>query len=1681
MLVGAAIFCSTAIAREVRVGIYENEPKIFTNAANEPDGIFVDLLEAIAEQHDWQLSYVKCEWTQCLNHLNDGSIDLMPDVAKSADRSAIMDFHQTPALKSWSEIYRRFDTQIDSITELENKRIAVLKGSIQEAEFNNVIRSFGVAVELVGANSHLQVFELVQSGQADAAIANHYFGDFHAAEYDLEETSILFQPTKLYFATAKGRNKDLLSTIDQQLSIWQTNKNSEYFLAIKKWNTFAKHEGLPRYVKEILLFITLLLLMTAMIALVLRARLRAQKLGLIAANNQLTATLDAMPDLLFEIDQHGRYLAYHSPRTELLAAPPEVLIGKTLHDALPFDVAEVCMAEIHKANESGSAKGGLIALDLPDGKHWFELSIAKKPVEDGKLSSFIVMSRDITQRKVAENKLARLTKLYAALSECNQAIVRCKTTEELFPIICHDAVQFGGMKMAWIGILDEHSQLVRPVASFGSGIEYLAGVEISTDASGPKGRGPTGTAVRENRPYWCQDFQHAPETSVWHERGAQFGWGASASLPILCKNKVVGAFTLYAGEVGSFDEAAQNLLVEMAMDISYALDRFEDEIKRMQMLNELHSSQDLVKMAGELARIGAWAIELPEMRVVWSDEVCIIHEMPIGIQPTLEQGINFYAPEYLDRIKEVVGKCISDGSPFDEELQIITATGKRIWVRAIGRAERGSDGEIYQVQGAFQDISELKEVEQRIHEKDVRYKLLFESLITGFALHEIILDEQGKPVDYRFLEINPAFETMTGLLVENVIGHSVLEVIPTLDRFWIERYGAVALTGKSIRFEYGVPEFGKHFEVLAYSPARGQFATLFTDVTERKKVEASLGLQARRAEALLTLPLESERMTEHDFMSYAVEIVEKLTESSISFIHLVHEDQITIELGSWSRATQEKYCHAVYDNHYPIDKAGIWADALRQRRPIVINDYASAMGKHGLPEGHAHLERLISVPVLDGGLVRMMVGVGNKAEYYTDLDVETTQLMANTIWHIVQQRRAEFALQQSEEIFSHFMTNSPIYVFFKDENIRSLRLSKNYEQMVGKPMSEMLGKNMDELFPSDFAKMMVEDDRRILTEGKTITVEEEFNGHSYSTIKFPISLNGRPTYLAGYTIDITEKKNKEENLRRLTQAVEQSPITIVITDLDANIEYANANFTKVTGYTLEEVLGKNPRILHSGRTPKATYDDMWAHLTAGIEWRGELINRTKDGVEYIEEALISPVRQGNGEITHFLAIKQNITDKRRDEERIQQLAHFDHLTGLPNRSLLNERFSYALSLAQRSGEPLAVMFLDLDHFKNINDTLGHSIGDRFLMEVATRLKETIRDEDTVSRLGGDEFILVFPGTDADAAAIVANKLIDAVSQPYQIDNHELIGTPSIGIAIYPNDGDNFEDLLKNADTAMYRVKQDSRNDFRFFTVEMQSHSERNLQLVNAMRHALARNEFHLQYQPQVNLSDGRIIGAEALLRWQHPELGAISPAEFIPIAEDSGQIIPIGEWVLRTAVKQMKDWLDSGLPPMVIAVNLSAVQFRQPNLSELVTRILEEAQLPAEYLELELTEAVAMDAPQAAITVMDKLFGCGIRMSIDDFGTGYSSLSYLKRFKVYKLKIDQSFVRDIGDDPEDKAIVTAIINLASSLGMHTIAEGVETASQLAFLRLQGCDEVQGYYFSKPLRATEFEAFVRKPR
>lgn len=432
-------------------------------------------------------------------------------------------------------------------------------------------------------------------------------------------------------------------------------------------------------------------------------------------------------------------------------------------------------------------------------------------------------------------------------------------------------------------------------------------------------------------------------------------------------------------------------------------------------------------------------------------------------------------------------------------------------------------------------------------------------------------------------------------------------------------------------------------------------------------------------------------------------------------------------------------------------------------------------------------------------------------------------------------------------------------------------------------------------------------------------------------------------------------------------------------------------------------------------------------------------------------------------------VSRDISERKRAEAQIQQLAYYDQLTGLPNRQLLRDRFAQACAIAERHDQHFSLLFLDLDHFKNINDTLGHDVGDTLLVEVARRLVHVLRAGDTVCRLGGDEFILLLAESDAQGAAAVVGKLIDSVSRAITLNGQRLVVTPSVGIAVFPEDGVDLETLLKRADTAMYRAKSEGRAAFRFFTREMQERSERTLVLVGALREALEQNnQLCLHYQPQFELTSRRLIGVEALLRWTHPEFGVIPPGEFIPLAENNGLIAQLGQWVVQETARQLSQWMQEQIAPERVAVNLSAVQFRNADLPAAILATLSQHGVEASRLEVELTEAVAMDNPVAAELMLRQFAAEGVRVAIDDFGTGYSSLSHLKRFNVDKLKIDQSFVRDIAHDADDRAIVRAIIRLARSLNIRTIAEGVETSEQLAFLAAEGCDEVQGYLWGRPV-------------
>lgn len=579
--------------------------------------------------------------------------------------------------------------------------------------------------------------------------------------------------------------------------------------------------------------------------------------------------------------------------------------------------------------------------------------------------------------------------------------------------------------------------------------------------------------------------------------------------------------------------------------------------------------------------------------------------------------------------------------------------------------------------------------------------------------------------------------------------------------------------------------------------------------------------------------------------------------------------------------------------------------------------------------------------------------------------------------------------------------------------------------------------------------------------------------------KLLIELKRAKVALESKVIQTTGEKHKLE--RQFEVLLDAIPDLIWLKDSNGVYLFCNRAFERLYGAKEKDIVGKTDYDFVEYQLADffRTHDMIAMDAKESVRNEEELSFK-EDGYNGLFETIKTPMYDQNGELLGVLGISRDITVRRENEEKIQKLEYFDPLTSLPNKLQLRIRLEHDLSIVARQNEELAVLFIDFDHFKNINDTLGHAIGDELLVKVAKRLKALLRQVDTLSRQGGDEFVIILPGVSVDDAAHMAKRVLQTIEQPIKLEENELIITASVGIALYPNDGKDCDTLFKCADAAMYLAKQNGRNNYRFFTSEIQSRSARILSLENALRYAQSRGELSLHYQPQISLQDGKIVGVEALIRWNHPELGMISPVEFIPIAEESGQILLIGEWVMRTAALRMKQWIDMGFPAMSVAVNLSAIQFHHAHLSKLVSTIIDEVKLPPWFLEIELTESVAAQNPLHAIETMNELSAKGIRLSIDDFGTGYSSLSYLKRFKVYKLKIDQSFIRDINIDPEDREIVKTIIALGKSLGLKTIAEGVETKEQLDFLKENGCDEAQGYYFSKPLNVTDIEALLREP-
>jgi len=689
-------------------------------------------------------------------------------------------------------------------------------------------------------------------------------------------------------------------------------------------------------------------------------------------------------------------------------------------------------------------------------------------------------------------------------------------------------------------------------------------------------------------------------------------------------------------------------------------------------------------------------------------------------------------------------------------------------------------------------------------------------------------------------------------------------------------------------------------------------------------------------------------------------------------------------------------------------------------------------------------------------------------------------MMLGTVQDVTDRRRIEDTLARQAAILDQVgdsVVSTDLEGFVNSWN-------KGAERLFGYAADEAMGRHISFIYPPEEHDHLREQVIRPLREKGSLAVEVRLcrkNGRQFPawlSLSIQRGVRGEPVGMIGVSTDISERKARQEQTRKLSQALEQTADLIMITDRRGVIEYVNPAFEAVTGYQRAEIIGREAGFNGSGRHSREVFTDLWNTIASGKTYHGVLINRRKDGELYWEEKTISPLLDEAGIITSFVSSGQDISARIRDQERLEYLAHYDALTSLPNRALLRERLTRALTRAHRNQTKVALLFVDLDRFKMINDNLGHSQGDEALKIVADRLRGSVRASDTIARISGDEFAVVLEGIGtSEAAETTAEKILQHLSGPVVLLGHEFHVTASIGISCFPADGRDVETLLRHADTAMYRAKEQGRNAYRSFTVEMSNLAFERLTLETSLRQALVDGGFRPHFQPKVRVADEVIVGVEALLRWDHPEYSMVSPSDFVPVLEETGLILPFGEWMLRTAFSQVQAWRRAGVGCLRLHVNLSGRQLHQPGFAAKAIAIAAESGFDLSNAEFEIAEGVLMEKEEISLHNLRALRDVGVRFAIDDFGTGYSSLGYLRRFPIDTLKIDRSFIQVLGTNEEDDTLVRTILAMARSLGIDVVAEGVETPDQLAFLRSENCAFAQGYLFGRPMPAGEILALL----
>ena len=1339
----------------VRIGIYQNQPKVFLDQAGDPAGFWVDLLEHIADAEDWSLEYVPCQWYRCLQAVEEGQLDLMVDVAYSEERDRSFDFNQEVVLASWSVVYARSGLRLDSMLDLDQKRVAVLKGSIQYAALVERTQAFGVRPKFVEVADFGEMFRLINNGDVDAGVVNRFFGMEAASRYKVVKTNILVGPSRLHFIAPQGKQGELLATLDLHLKDLAADSNSAYYQALERWLEPEGRFGWVQ-VKHILIDLAVYAPIVSLAAVIVWNRFlsrevhrRKQAEALLRESEQRYSTLvAAVPVGIFRADAGGNCTYVNDPWCQITGLSPEAAMGEGWAKGLHPDDRDLVATEWYQSAQENRSFQLEYRFQRPDGKvTWvYGQSVAERDA-DGQVVGYVGTITDISERKQAE----------AALRESEQRF-RLAIANAPFPIMLHA----------------EDGEVLQINATW-------------TELTG----------------YTQQDI---PTTKAW----AQRAYGDRATTVL------------------------ENVIAK-----KYALESRWDE--------------------------GEFTVTTSDSQQrIWN-----FSSAPLGLLPDGRRVVISMAADVTQRRQSEAALRESE-----QRFRNMAANVPGAIFQYVLHPD-GSDGVIYMSRGCY-GLWEV-EAEAVVEDAQVLWKMVH---------------PDDRPALYK----------------------SVITSARTLQP-WFWQWRIITPSGQMKWLEAaGRPEHHENGDVV--------WDTLIMDVSDRKQAEAAL----RESEVRYRKVVEAQT----DF------ILRSLPDTTITF--------------------------------------------------------------------------------------------ANKA---------LCQALGTSLEDIVGKKRSDFANPDDWQ--------------------------------------ESVFRRLAELSPTN-PRFVVEtrDNRADGQVGWTQWLNEGIFDQSGQLVE--IQSVGR---------DITKLKQVEQALReseeRLRLVTENMSDLVCLHHPNGHYLYVTPSSQALLGYCPEELIGRDPyELFHPDerdRIRQEAYEPAWNDIPSPITYR----IRKKTG-EYIWlETLTQPILAEDGQVKHWQTTSRDVSDRVKVEQQLKHDALHDGLTGLPNRSLLMERLDLALKRAKRHPEfQCAVLFLDLDNFKVVNDSLGHIIGDEMLLEVATHLIKFIRETDLAARLGGDEFVILLEEIDGIEEAVrIAERILAALRSPLSVADREVFTSTSIGIVAGTTSHHCAEDLLRDADLAMYRAKHSGRGQYAIFDPAMHLQVVQRLHLENDLRQALENSEFVLYYQPIVNLKTQLIQGFEVLIRWQHPQRGFVSPGEFIEIAEETGLIVPIGQWILHTACQQLAAW-QAQFPakPLRISVNLSVKQLQSLLLQQL-EEVLTTYSLQHNSLVLEITESMLVQNVEATCNLLNQVKAKGICLSIDDFGTGYSSLSYLHQLPVDALKIDRTFVSLAGPDARNQVIAESIIALSNLLGLNAIAEGVETPQQLQWLKGLGCELAQGFLFSPPVPATQATELLKR--